>query len=52
MRELVEVYYQLHSRGNRANYLKFLQTGWTFLNPNPNEVKDVTRFTIDLTNNI
>ncbi len=40
MRGLVSVYYQLHSNG--PNYLKTLQTGWTFLDLNPDKVYDIT----------
>ena len=39
---LVGNHYQLHSHSNGARYLKSLQTGWTFLNPNPDEIYDMT----------
>ena len=38
MQRLIGVHYQLHS--NEADYLKILQTNWTFFNPNPDEVYD------------
>ena len=40
MQALVGVYYQLHSYG--ADYVKTLQTNWTFLNPNLDEVYNKT----------
>ncbi len=53
MRGLVEVHYQLHSNG--PNYLKTFQTNWTFLDPNPNEVYDITtsdlKFTLLIVSN-
>ncbi len=47
MRGLVGVHYQLHSNG--PNYLKTLGTGWTFLNPNPDEVYDINTSDLKLT---
>ncbi len=47
MRELVRVHYQLHSNG--PNYLKTIQTGWTFLDPNPDEVYVITISDLKLT---
>ncbi len=46
MRALVEVHYQLYS--NRADYLKSLQTNWTFLDPNLDEVYDKTTSVLQL----
>ena len=40
------VHYQLHSNG--ADYLKTLQTNWTFLDPNPDEVYDKTTSVLQL----
>ena len=39
---LVRNYYQLHGHSNRTNYLKSVQIGLKFLNPNPNKVYDMT----------
>ncbi len=47
MRGLVGVHYQLHSNG--PNYFKTLRTGWTFLNPNPDKVYDITTNNLKLT---
>lgn len=42
IRVLVGNHYQLHGHSNGASYLKSLRTGWTFLDPNPDEVYDMT----------
>ncbi len=47
MRGLVEIHYQLHSNG--PNYLKTLQISWTFLDPNPDKVYDITTNNLKLT---
>ncbi len=46
MRALVRVHYQLHN--NKADYLKSLQTNWTFLDPNLDEVYDRTTSILQL----
>ena len=41
IRVLVGNHYQLHGHSNGAKYLKSFRTGWTFLDPNPDEVYDM-----------
>ena len=45
---LVGNHYQLHGHSNGANYLKSLWTGWTFLDPNPDELYDMTTSVLQL----
>ncbi len=47
MRGFIGVHYQLHS--NAPNYLKTLQTSWTYLDLNPDEVYDITTSNLKLT---
>ena len=42
IRLLIKNQYGFHYYDNRANYLKFLQTGWILCDPNPNEVYEIT----------
>ena len=48
IRVLVGNHYQLHGHSNGANYMKSLRTGWTFLNPNSDEVYDMTTSVLQL----
>ena len=45
---LVGNHYQLHDHSKGANYLNFLQIGWIFLNPNPDELYDMTTSVLQL----
>lgn len=45
---MIRVHYQLHD--NEADYLKFLQIGWTFLDHNPNKICDLTISAFDFAN--
>lgn len=45
---LIGIHYQLCDHRNGANYVKSLQTGWTFFDPNPNKVYDMTSVFLQL----
>lgn len=45
---LIENHYQLYRYSNGAKYLKFFRIGWTFLNPNPNLVYNMTTSILQL----
>ena len=42
IRVLIGNHHQLHGYSNEANYLKLFWTNWTFLDPNPDEIYDMT----------